>query len=164
MINRNQVDIYNNCHKIWATRGLVTEGDLSLTSSGNSIKTIKLAFQEGAKGSEVDVFFDNSLEQYIVSHNYPYQSINGKVLSLEELFNAIGSEFYIWLDLKKLGRLSSQQMVVAVNRLKMITTTAGNKDKIYIEGEDPVNLGYFRDADFKTIFDTQLWSGTTQSL
>ena len=153
--NRNAPGLYNDCHKVWATRGLVSEGDLSLTSSGNSIKTIRLAFQEGAKGSEVDIFYDVTLEQYIVSHNYPYQSLKGELLTLETLFNNIGHEYYIWLDLKKLGRLTKPEVKLAVERLRVITKQAKLQHKVYIEGEDPVNLSFYRDAGFKTIFDTQ---------
>ena len=147
--------IYNQCHKIWATRGLVTEGDLRHTSSGNSIKTVQRAFSSGAKGSEIDVFFDPKLNQYIVSHNFPYRLKEGKLLSLQELLNEIGSEYYIWLDLKKLGHLTTNEVEAGVARLQEISKLTDNKDKLYIEGEDPFNLGIYRDAGFNTIFDSQ---------
>jgi len=149
-------DIYNNCHKVWATRGLVTEGDLTLTSSGNSIKTINLAFNRGAKGSEVDVYFDPKLGTYVASHDRPYDiQENGKFLTLDELFNSIGNEYYIWLDFKKMGHLSEKEAHQAVERLNLVSNKYGIKNKLYLESEGPINLGIFRDAGFKTIFDTQ---------
>jgi len=148
-------NIYNNCNKIWATRGLVTDGYLEPASKGNTVESLLLAFKHNAKGSEIDVFFDPSLNKYIVSHDYPYNLKNGKLLSLEELITKIGTDNFIWLDLKKLGKLSNSQVKMAVARLDQISNLNSFKEKLYIEGEDPVNLGYFRDSGFNTIFDTQ---------
>jgi hypothetical protein len=152
---RIQTNIFTDCHKVWATRGLVTEGDLTLTSSGNSKETLALAFQSGAKGSEIDVYYDVPLGHYVVSHDYPYDVKDGKLLSLEELLTEIGPNFYIWLDFKKMGRLDEQQVHNAASQLNKIAAKVNNKNKLYIESEDPVNLGVFRDAGFNTIFDTQ---------
>jgi len=160
LAKRSNDSIYQNCFKIWATRGLVTEGNLSLTSSGNSIKTIKLAFERGAKGSEIDLFYDVKMDRYILSHNFPYRLKEGKLLSLQELINNIGDNRYLWLDLKKLGRLTKPQAQAAANRLSQITSEKNIHDNIYIEGEDPINLAAFRDAKFHTIFDTQPLKGS----
>ena len=147
--------IYNECFKIWATRGLVTEGDLGLASSGNSTRTVLLAFEYGAKGSEIDVFYDPKLDQYILSHDFPYNLKDNKLLTLEELLENVGNDHFIWLDLKKLGRLTEEQVKKGVQRLSKITENKSVRNKIYIEGEDPFNLGIFRDGGFNTLFDTQ---------
>ncbi len=160
LAHKEQGNLYQDCYKIWATRGLVIEGDLSLTSSGNSIKTVKLAFDAGAKGTEIDVFYDVKMDRFILSHNFPYRLKEGKLLTLKELIDAIGNDYYLWLDLKKLGRLSKPESVAAADRLALITQGQSIKHKIYIEGEDPINLASFRDAGFHTIFDTQPLKGS----
>jgi len=143
---------YDSCFKVWATRGLVAKGNI-LPKSGNSIETIQRAFDSGARGTEVDLFYDPALKRYIISHDRPYNLKNGRLLTLEELLSATGDDHYFWLDLKKLGRLSKSEMKDAVSRLNDITGNTNIKSKLYIEGEDPINLGYFRDSGFKTIFD-----------
>jgi len=160
LAKRTNASLYQDCYKIWATRGLVTEGDRSLTSSGNSTKTIQLAFNHGAKGSEIDLFYDVKMDRYILSHNFPYRLKEGKLLSLQELISKIGNDYYLWLDLKKLGRLSKLEAQAAAARLSKITEGKSIRNKIYIEGEDPINLAAFRDAHFHTIFDTQPLKGS----
>ncbi|MDQ7050857.1 MAG: hypothetical protein Q9M92_15540 [Enterobacterales bacterium] len=160
LAKKSDASLYQSCYKIWATRGLVTVGDRSLTSSGNSIKTIQLAFKHGTKGSEIDLFYDVKMDRFILSHNFPYRLKDGKLLSLQELISNIGNDYYLWLDLKKLGRLSKPQAQAAAARLLKITEGQSIRNKIYIEGEDPINLAAFRDAQFHTIFDTQPLKGS----
>jgi len=145
----NFPDAYNDCHKVWSARGIYGEG-----VDENSIQSIGHAFDEGAMGVEVDVFYDVGQEDFIVSHNYPYQLKNGQILYLSELFDALGKDHYFWLDFKKLRRLTHQQALQAVQRLKDISRHDGLQQRIYVEGENPTNLAVFRRAGFHTIFDT----------
>jgi len=142
-------DAYHDCRKIWTARGIYGEG-----IDENSIQSIGHAFDEGAMGVEVDVFYDVELNDYIVSHNYPYQLKNGKILPLSELLDAVGKDHYFWLDFKKLRRLSHEQALQAVQRLKDISQNNDVHERIYVEGENPANLSLFRKAGFHTIFDT----------
>mgnify|MGYP001047071004 FL=1 len=140
---------YNDCRKVWTARGLYGEG-----IDQNSIQSIGRAFQQGAQGVEVDVRYDVAQKDYIVSHDYPYRTKNGKILPLSELFNAVGDGHYFWLDFKALRHLSDEQAMEAVQRLKDISSRNGLSDRIYVEGENPTNLAHFRKAGFHTIFDT----------
>lgn len=143
-------EAYDDCRKVWSARGLYGEG-----VDENSIRSIRHAFEEGAMGVEVDVFFDAELEDYIVSHNEnPYQLKDGRILPLAELFEAVGEGHYFWLDFKKLRRLDRDQLQKAIARLNEITRVHGLKPRVYVEGENPTNLVHFRRAGFKTIFDT----------
>jgi hypothetical protein len=142
-------DAYNDCRKVWTARGIYGEG-----VDENSIQSIGHAFSEGAMGVEVDIFYDVEMRDYIVSHNFPYQLKNGKILPLSELFDAVGDGHYFWLDFKKLRRLTNQQANEAVQRLKEISAKNGLSERIYVEGENPTNLAHFRKAGFHTIFDT----------
>ena len=130
LAQRNDNHIINDCHKVWSTRGLVTDVDNRLNDA-NSIASIQLAFAQGAKGVEVDVYFDLAMDRFIVSHDRPYNLKNGELLTLETLFNALQHQGYIWLDFKKMTQ------------------------RIYVESEHPINLAYFHRAGFQSLFDTQ---------
>ena len=151
---RAYTDVYASCNKVWATRGLVSDpaksGD---ASAGNSIETVRHAFDMGAPGTEIDVFFDTTLDQYVLSHDIPYNKKNGELLSLEKLLAEVSDELYIWLDFKKLRHLDATGIASAVARLEFIAGDTDLKRRLYVEGADPINLGKFRDAGFKTIFD-----------
>lgn len=153
--SRNFSASYANCHKVWGARGLVAEGpNITFNGSQNSIESISLAFSRGARGSEVDVYFDRELKQFIVSHDFPYNLKNGSILTLEQLFNAIGSDGYFWLDFKKLRRLNDEQLAQSVAELERISAKGDLKQRIYVEGEAPFSLAAYRDAGFNTIFDS----------
>jgi len=140
---------YDDCHKVWTARGLYGEG-----IDQNSIQSIGRAFAQGAQGVEVDVRYDVAQQDYIVSHDYPYRTKNGKILPLSELFDALGDDHYFWLDFKALRHLSEEQAMQAIQRLKDISSRNGLSERIYVEGENPTNLLLFRKAGFHTIFDT----------
>lgn len=142
-------DAYDDGRKVWTARGIYGDG-----IDENSIQSIDHAFSEGAMGVEVDVFYDVAMKDYIVSHNYPYELKNGKILPLSELFDALGEGHYFWLDFKKLRRLKGSQVNEAVQRLKDISGQNNLHQRVYVEGENPTNLAAFRRAGFHTIFDT----------
>jgi hypothetical protein len=146
--------VYDGCRKVWATRGLVVN-DPGGSASSNTVTTIQRAFDHGAVGTEVDVFYDVDSGRFVVSHDRPYQLNDGRLLTLEELFAEVGIRGFFWLDLKRLGPLTSAQSRAAAARLEEVARMSGvPQGKIYVEGEDPLNLGSFRDAGFRTIFDT----------
>jgi len=146
---RSYTGVYDDCRKIWAARGLVVEGpDITPDGTQNSIESITLAFSKGARGVEVDHYFDIGLNQFIVSHDRPYNLKNGSLLTLEALFNATDEQGYYWLDFKKLRHLNKNDAHAAVQRLEAITKKHGLKKRIYVEGEDPINLSLFHQAGF----------------
>lgn len=151
--NRDFSNVYSDCRKVWATRGLVN-ADASDHTAGNSIETVSLAFARGVRGTEVDVFYDPELEQYVVSHNFPYDLKDGELLSLDKLLAEVGGKHYYWLDFKHMRHLTDEQTAAAVARLEEIARrNALGKTDIYVEGAAPFHLGHFRDAGFATIFD-----------
>lgn len=154
LAHRAYANIVNDCNKVWSTRGLVTDTENRLNDA-NSIASINLALNLGAKGVEVDVYFDLELDRYIVSHDRPYNLKNGELLTLEALFEQIDEQAYIWLDFKKLTRLDEQGVQQAVERLHKITENTLSPTRIYIESEHPTKLLPFRRAGFQTLFDTQ---------
>lgn len=152
---KRTVDLpFPSCQKAWSTRGLVTDSTRRLQQA-NSIEAVQLAVSLGAKGVEVDVYFDTDLGQYIVSHDRPYNLKNGELLTLERLLQQVEPSTYLWLDFKKLTRLATSDVMRAVDRLENIARATGMKEKLIIETEHPVKLAAFRDAGFMTLFDTQ---------
>ena len=147
--NKDYSEAYDDARKIWTARGIYGEG-----VEENSIESIRHAFDEGAMGVEVDVYYDVEMNDYIVSHDRPYLLVKGRLLTLKELFDALGEGHYFWLDFKKLRFLTHQQALQAVQRLKAISENNGVQERIYVEGETPINLALFRKAALHTIFDT----------
>jgi len=146
--------VYNEPYKVWATRGLVTDGsDGSPVRVRNSIESIRYAFSRGAGGTEVDVFYDPEMQKFIVSHASRYEKPNGVLLSLDTLFNALGDKGYFWLDWKKIRYLNHNQLQDALTRLKQITNRGTLKDRVYVEGEAPLRLLAVKQAGFQTIYD-----------
>lgn len=156
LAGRANAGVYADPYKVWSNRGLVLEtNEILRNGKHNSIESITLAFDRGAKGVEVDVFYDPELAMFVASHDRPYHLQNGKLLSLRELLAAVGQRGAFWLDWKKLGHLDAAAVEAARAELEELTAPGNLKERFYIEGEDPLNLGFFRRAGFKTIFDTR---------
>jgi hypothetical protein len=146
--------VYEGPHKVWATRGLVTDGsDGSPVRVRNSIESIRYAFSRGARGTEVDVFYDPDMGKFIVSHSRKYEKPNGALLTLETLFDAVDNDRYFWLDWKKLRYLNRTQLRTALTHLKKITNRGTLGNRVYVEGEAPLPLMKVKQAGFQTIYD-----------
>jgi hypothetical protein len=154
LAQRTYAGVYDDLHKVWATRGLVTDGsDGFPVRVRNSIESISYAFEQGAKGTEVDVFYDPKLDVFIVSHSRHHEKPNGVILTLDTLFDAVGDDGYFWLDWKKLRHLERRQLQAALARLEQLMDRGDLRDRVYVEGEDPISLLAIKQAGFKTIYD-----------
>jgi len=153
--HRNNKDIYNSCYKIWISRGLYSTHD-----EQNSLKSLKKAFNAGAKGVEIDFYYDIQTDRFILSHNKPFKKPDGtlvytlkdgKVLTLEEVFSKFAKGHWFWLDFKNLDRLDDIQTLNAIKHLQKISKIENLKSRIYIEGSTPWHLRFYKDAGFYTI-------------
>ncbi len=153
--NKDFQNIYNSCNKIWSSRGVY-----NTKSEQNSLKSFRKAFDLGANGIEVDFYYDVEMDRFIVSHSKPkrlengtlqYSLKDGKLLTLEEVFNKVGEDKYFWLDYKNLDRISSEQTLKAISRLKHISKIHNIKNRLYIEGSNPIKLSSYTKAGFFTI-------------
>jgi hypothetical protein len=154
LAGRTYTGVYDDPHKVWATRGLVTDGsDGSPIRVRNSIESISYAFNRGAKGTEVDVFYDPEMGVFVVSHSRRYEKPNGVLLTLDSLFDAVGGDGYFWLDWKKLRHLNGDQLKAALIRLQQITERADLRGRVYVEGETPLGLLAIKQVGFQTIYD-----------
>lgn len=145
---RTYPDPFNNCKKIWSARGLY-----ATPAQQNTIESFSHAFAEGALGGEIDVFFDVDLQTFVVSHDFPYNTKNGELLFLHQVFDAVGPSPYFWLDFKNLRDLNKTHVQNAIAQLNAMAEQTGNKTHIYIEGSNPSNLSRFKKAGFLTILD-----------
>ena len=149
------LNMYNSCHKVWASRGLYSDW-----YDKNSIKSMQSAFLNGARGVEVDFYYDSEMDRFIVSHDRPFESSdgtlvytkkNGKLLTMEKLLETVGEGHYFWLDYKNLDRMSAKEIPYAIERLLSITQKGTIRKRLYIEGSNPLRLSIYTDAGFKTI-------------
>lgn len=152
---RSNDGIYDKCDKIWISRGLYNE-----PTQQNSLSALKKAFEAGAKGVEIDFYYDIASNRFILSHNKPakkpdgtliYPLKDGKILTLQEVFDTYGKGHYFWLDFKNLDRLTTKQTQKAIKRLQKISSKENLKQRLYIEGSTPWHLIYYKDAGFHTI-------------
>ena len=146
---------YGDCHKVWATRGLVDPALTKVASAGNTPQTLAAAFARGAPGVEVDVYYDPALADFVVSHDFPYeQKVDGGPLMLATLLAQTDPSKHYWLDFKRHGKLSRDQADAAAARLVAIAGDTGvARERLWIEGTEPFNLLPFKAAGFRTIFD-----------
>ncbi len=151
--------VYDGCHKVWSTRGLYSK-----YRNQNSIQSMERAFKNGAFGVEVDFHYDVKMDRFIVSHDHPvknsdgilvYTKKNGKLLTVEELLQTVGEGHYFWFDYKNLDKLSTEETEHAIKRLLNITQEGTIRDRLYIEGSNPLLLSMYTSAGFKTILGIQ---------
>ena len=155
LAQRAYPDVYDNCNKIWSSRGLYKSHD-----ERNSISSFRRAFEHGTVGAEVDFSYDSKMNRFVVGHghpkkdaqgNYMYAKKDGIILTLEKLFEAVGEGHYFWLDYKNLEHLSSEETATAIKRLQEITKDSDLRDRLYIEASNPLALSIYTKAGFKSI-------------
>lgn len=155
LANKENPNIYTSCHKIWSSRGFYETKE-----EQNSILSMNRAFSLGAKGAEVDFYYDIKTERFIVSHDRPkvdsdgvliYTKKNDEILTLEKFLKTLGEKHYFWLDYKNLDRIGKEQTTKAITRLLQITNKSSIRERLYIEGSNPLILSRYTDAGFKTI-------------
>ncbi len=137
---------YEQCEKIWAHRGY------SKKHPENSIASFTHALELGTQGIELDIFYDIDTDDYIVSHDLPYNLIDGKTLTLNEVFQTFGNSTYYWLDFKNLLTMSPKQGLDASLRLQSLTKTYDVVDKVLVESKNIENLQLFSKIGLKTSY------------
>lgn len=147
--------IYSDCAKIWSSRGFYDS-----RKEQNSLAALNRAFALGAKGVEIDFYYDVKSDRFIVSHDKPkkskngeliYQEKEGQLLTLESVFTQISLTQHFWLDYKNLDRLDENETKSAIKRLQFITEQTGFTRQVYIEGSNPLILSNYTRAGFHTI-------------
>jgi glycerophosphoryl diester phosphodiesterase len=128
--------------EIWAHRGLHT------ALPENSKQAVDAAFASGFTGVELDVFFDRELG-LVVSHDQPYQPVDGRIVKLEDVITGYGPEFRFWLDLKNLRRGNIKPVRRALNAV--LKSEEGLWDRVLIESGNGYALRRLN-TDFRCIY------------
>ena len=85
---------------------LAHKGYWKTNDEQNTVKSVQEAIKRDFKGVEIDIFYDESKRDFVVSHD-PYDDPNN-LLSLKKLLQLdIPSDFIFWLDLKNLSVLNA---------------------------------------------------------
>ena len=135
---------YNGCYSVWAHSGY------HKVDPYNSIENFSEAFDRGAKGVEIDIIFDNNLQDFIVSHDYPYSLVKGKLLTLENVFSAVGDRGYLWVDFKQLDTVSDVDLVV--DKMERLLKKFNLMDKVIIESRKGILLRKFSQKSIHTSY------------
>ncbi|GAA3961261.1 glycerophosphodiester phosphodiesterase [Allohahella marinimesophila] len=138
--------LFDGCRKAWAHRGFVGEHE------ENTLGSVRAAAAMGATGVEVDILYDEPTEQFIVSHDEPYQRTDGELLTLDQLLAEFPQDTYLWLDAKNLGELWPQDALAAVAKLAMAIKSYGLQDRALVESRNPLYLGRLSDESIHTSY------------
>ena len=146
---KNARPFYDSAYKIWAHRGAV---DVSRAMVENSIASIDAAATQGAKGVEIDVFYDPGSSQFIVSHDKPYQLHDEKYLMLGDVLARFGPRFYYWLDFKNLASLPTDEALKSANILVKLLREFGVLEFAIVESVSARHLMIFSEKGVKTLY------------
>ncbi len=132
-IERNE--IFSGEELFWAHGGRVKP------LQPNSIESVRAAFDRGAPGCEIDIYFDHPTRSFVVSHDFPYNLRNGRLLMLDELFREVGDRGYFWLDFKNLGDLDGGDPGRAARRLRALLRRHSLLERSFVESGAQWELG-----------------------
>jgi len=135
---------YNECEKVWGHRGYFKSHEQ------NSLNSYRAAFDLGAEGTELDIFYDIEMNDFVVSHDFPYKLKDGKLLMLDEVFNVFGNTYYYWLDFKNLKKMSEKDVRSSVLKMSLLMDKYNIKNKIIIESTSVNKLFQLSKAGFHT--------------
>ena len=138
---------YSESQKVWAHRGYVGDGLME-----NTIPAFRRAFELGAPGTELDIFFDQSRSRFVVTHDAPESFDHDDLLTLNDVFHALGNEHLYWLDFKNLPQLAPEQARTAVNGLLSLQQQHALADKLIVESTHAQNLSLFSRAGIPTSY------------
>ncbi len=118
----------------------------------NTIDLIQKTQSAGFQGIEFDARFDDQLNDFVISHDYPYEVFNGKTFTLTEILAAIHPQTLLWMDFKN---LSSSNLKKSLQKLLELHQKFSLKPRLYVEGAHVNPLKEFSHNGFKTLFTVQ---------
>ena len=110
-------------------------GYSTIKDDENTIKSVKEAIHKKFKGVEIDIFYDKSMRDFLISHDQYDDPSN--LLSLEKILELDYPEYFIfWLDLKNL----SIKNVFSCREKIIEYTKKYDKSYIFVESQSYVGL------------------------
>ncbi|MGB0722049.1 MAG: glycerophosphodiester phosphodiesterase [Gammaproteobacteria bacterium] len=138
--------LHDDCHKVWSHRGNTGR------FPENSLEGYRDAVAAGAAGLELDIWFDEALGDFVVSHDRPYALFDGKPLRLSRVFAEFGPRTQYWLDFKNLETLAPGARGAALRRMDEITASSAVRTRVLIESPALPALAPFTQAGFFTSY------------
>ncbi|NPA30708.1 MAG: hypothetical protein GXO37_01755 [Chloroflexi bacterium] len=140
---------YTGCRKVWGHRGHPEPPDIP----ENTIASYARAFDLGAAGVEMDVRYDPQRREYFVGrYDRGQDPPPEQRLRLDEVFAAVGSRGYFWLDIKTIAYLTPAQARQAAADLAALLDRHHLRSRAIVESDTPSNLAYFAQAGLHTSY------------
>lgn len=110
--------------EVWSHRGI------HHSVPENSIQSLQLAKNQGFKGVEIDVYYDEEMG-LVVSHDIPYKLVDGQIVTLKEIVDTFHSDFSFWIDFKNLNNKNVKNVISDFSLL--FETYPDLQQKMYVE-------------------------------
>lgn len=143
---KNADFFYHSDRKVWGHRGYFID------APENSVMSFQAALAKGAPGSEMDIFYDTTLNNYIVSHDYPYHLVNGEHVLLQDVISSLPEEFNYWFDFKNLMYLNDRDLELALSRLIELNTQFNIASRSLVESENAYRGQAIRNIGFNASY------------
>ncbi|MCC7028998.1 MAG: hypothetical protein IT257_01745 [Chitinophagaceae bacterium] len=127
----------------WIHKGLFN----NKTVFENTIPAFDSAYRQHLSGVEMDVFYIDSINDFIITHDLPnrYQLAP---LRLSEVFLKYDTAFSYWLDLKNLNDVNKERITLKFKSLMTPSLSA----KVFIESANAAALGYLAAQKLNTLY------------
>lgn len=145
-LNYKSIGFYDDCHKYWAHRGHHVD------IMENTLLSFVTALNRGAKGIELDSFFNPNTQKFIISHDRPATEEYHLKLPLEEALDTIGRQGFIWIDFKNLGEFDSHTALISAEQLHTLLVTRNLLNSVIVESKHADNLALFAEKNIKTSY------------
>lgn len=130
--------------EVWAHRGYLETG-----ANENSVAAIQAAKEIGALGVEIDIYYDEKLDQFIVSHDIPYhKQEDGSLLALEKVVEKF-PKLKFWLDFKNLYPHNAS---LALRRFKNLDARWKLKQRVLLESQQGKALAEFAKSGYAAVY------------
>ena len=140
---------YTDCRKVWGHRGHPEPPEVP----ENTIASYARAFDLGAAGVEMDVRYDPERREYFIGrYDRGAAPPPGQRLRLDQVFAAVGTRGYFWLDIKTIGYLTPAQAQQAAADLAALLDRYDLRARAIVESDTPENLTYFAQAGLHTSY------------
>ena len=142
----SSASVLNSCFKVWAHRGYFRQHDQ------NSLAAFSEAVRLGARGIELDLFYDGKQNSFIVSHDSPYNHKDKKQLTLEEVLRTFRKNTQYWLDFKNLESLNQESVNLSIAKMDLLSERFNVKGNLIIESKNINNLRNYTKAGYLTSY------------
>lgn len=136
----------DSCKKIWGHRGYFKNQEM------NSLGSFKEAFDFGAPGVELDIFYGIEKKQFLVLREYSGEKKEADTLLLEDVFLEMGDRGYFWLDFKNMVDMSRDETTAASLRMRELLDRYGLLEKVIVESKNAWNLAIFSALNIHTSY------------